>query len=249
MICKHKVNLKTIGGARTIPVIDGKIKWHFDEQYLPSNIDKYKAIVAFQKCFNLLQNEFNPIIFESTGVKEEAPIIIKFASNALGNAPEKFDKGVLAFAYGNYQNFEYASDLFINLDYSWLDMYKPGQIYLQKVVVHELLHCLGFDHSNDSKDVMFWQYQENENITFTEDTKKSIREFYKLAPIVNVPEAPKIIKYDAIEVLREWVKNSVGYVQINERSLISLAKQIGLTLSPLQALKVNQTIFKKYLGL
>ena len=86
--------------------------------------------------------------------------------------PEQFDEGVLAYAYGNFSNFAHASDLFINLAYQWDEMHKPDKINLVKVAVHELMHALGFDHSDIQSDILFWQYQENDEINFSEDTKK-----------------------------------------------------------------------------
>ena len=237
--CIKKDNLKTIRGANTIPVINGKIKWHLDETYLPKSMDKYKVILSFQKTFQIIQSQFGDIIFESTGEVKEAPIIIKFASNELKNMPEPFEDGVLAYAYGNFSNFAHASDLFINLAYKWDEMHKPDAINLVKVAVHELLHALGFDHSDIQSDILFWQYQENDEINFSEDTKKKIREFYKL-------EDP--ISKDLKTALKNWVNNSVGYTQINERSLISLASEIGLTLHPVQPKSTNQTLFKKYVN-
>ena len=234
-----KDSLKTIRGANVIPVINGKIKWHLDETYLPNTMDKYKVILAFQKTFQIIQTEFNPIIFESTSEVKEAPIIIKFASNELKNMPEQFDEGVLAYAYGNFSNFAHASDLFINLAYQWDEMHKPDKINLVKVAVHELMHALGFDHSDIQSDILFWQYQENDEINFSEDTKKKIREFYKLT---------EPISKDAKSALKNWVNNSLGYVQMSERSLISLAKEIGLTLHEVQPKSTNQILFKKYVN-
>lgn len=237
--CIKKDSLKTIRGANVIPVINGKIKWHLDETYLPSTMDKYKVILAFQKTFQIIQTEFNPIIFESTSEVKEAPIIIKFASNELKNMPEVFEDGVLAYAYGNFSNFAHASDLFINLAYQWDEMHKPDKINLVKVAVHELMHALGFDHSDIQSDILFWQYQENDEINFSEDTKKKIREFYKLT---------EPISKDAKSALKNWVNNSLGYVQMSERSLISLAKEIGLTLHEVQPKSTNQILFKKYVN-
>lgn len=237
--CIKKDSLKTIRGASVIPVINGKIKWHLDETYLPSTMDKYKVILAFQKTFQIIQTEFNPIIFESTSEVKEAPIIIKFASNELKNMPEQFDEGVLAYAYGNFSNFAHASDLFINLAYQWDEMHKPDKINLVKVAVHELMHALGFDHSDIQSDILFWQYQENDEINFSEDTKKKIREFYKLK---------EPISKDLKTSLKNWVNNSLGYVQMSERSLISLAKEIGLTLHEVQPKSTNQILFKKYVN-
>ena len=239
MNCIKKDSLKTIRGANTIPVINGKIKWHLDETYLPKSMDKYKVILSFQKTFQIIQSQFGSIIFESTGEIKEAPIVIKFASNELKNMPETFEDGVLAYAYGNFSNFAHASDLFINLAYQWDEMHKPDAINLVKVAVHELLHALGFDHSDIQSDIIFWQYQENDEINFSEDTKKKIREFYKLA---------EPIGKDLKTALKNWVNNSVGYTQINERSLISLASEIGLTLHPVQPKSTNQTLFKKYVN-
>jgi hypothetical protein len=239
MECLKQNNLKTIRGARTIPVIDGKIKWHLDETILPDEMDKYKIILSFQKVFQIIQSQFGEIIFESTGEIKEAPIIIKFASNELNNMPNKFEEGVLAYAYGNFDNFEYASDLFINMAYNWSEMHKPDAINLVKVAVHEILHALGFDHSDIKSDILFWQYQENDEINFSEDTKAKIREFYKLK---------QPISKDLKTALKNWVNDSIGYTQINERSLISLAKEIGLILHPVQPKSTNQTLFKKYVN-
>ena len=118
-------------------------------------------------------------------------------------------------------------------------MHKPDKINLVKVAVHELMHALGFDHSDIQSDILFWQYQENDEINFSEDTKKKIREFYKLK---------EPISKDLKTSLKNWVNNSLGYVQMSERSLISLAKEIGLTLHEVQPKSTNQILFKKYVN-
>ena len=174
------VNLKSISGSKVVPHKDGYIYWHIREDKLTSDIDKYKIILAFENGFKELEKVFYPIQFKSTSVKEEAPILLGFYKQGDKDLPIKFDKDVLAYAFANYEGFSNSSDIFFNDAYKWAELDKPNaEINLKKVFVHECLHALGFDHSNDQKDILFWQYQIGDDITFSQDTVSSIKARYK----------------------------------------------------------------------
>lgn len=177
--CIYQSNLKNIDGAIPIAPVNGVIKWHIDESILPATIDKYKLVMAFQKSFEILSEPFNPIRFESTGNLTEAPIVIKFREGHERDIPNGFGPNVLAYAFPTYkEEFTYASDVFFNIAFEWSDMHKDGHYSLKKVCVHETMHALGFDHSDDINDILFWQYQKDDLITFTNDTRTSIKLFY-----------------------------------------------------------------------
>lgn len=174
------VNLKSISGSKIVTPKDGYIYWHIREDKFTKDIDKYKVILAIENGFKELEKIFHPIQFKSTSNKEEAPILIGFYNDGDSGLPMKFDKYVLAYAYANYDGFANASDLFFNDAYKWAEMDKENtEVNLKKVFVHECLHALGFDHSPDKEDILYWQYQKGNEIKFSVDTINSVRERYK----------------------------------------------------------------------
>ncbi|HRH83572.1 MAG TPA: matrixin family metalloprotease [Bacteroidia bacterium] len=232
--CIRPDNLKKIGGAIPVPDVNGVIYWHLDESVLPTSVDKYQCIQAFEKSFQILSEAFSPKKFVSSGDPKECPIIIKFRNGNEKDIPSGFTEGVLAYSYANYGNtFAYSSDIFFSLKWPWWDMHKPGMISLKKVCVHETLHAMGFDHSDDIKDILFWQYQNNDDIILTEDTRKAIRDFYKLG-------------YD-LKLVKEWILGSKGLQVLPESELIRLAYLSGLTLNNKDPKVKNIDLFKKYL--
>lgn len=180
MCLPQSAGLKTIPNSSAIvPNADRAILWHIREDKLTADMDKYRIILAFENGFKILAHEFHPIQFKSTGNKEEASILIGFYKNGDKDLPSKFGGNVLAYAYANYNNFAHSSDMFFNDAYRWGEMDKAGQEYnLKKVFVHEAMHALGFEHSEIKEDILFWQYQTDDTIFFSDDTKAAIRALY-----------------------------------------------------------------------
>lgn len=232
--CIRPENLNSIQGAKPIPVINGEIKWHLDESVLPAGIDKYQCIQAFEKSFQILQGAFGTIKFVSSGEAKESPIILRFRNGNEPDLPNQFGQNVLAYAFANYDNFEHASDVFFNLKYKWWDMHKPGFISIKKVCVHETLHALGFEHSNDQRDILFWQYQNNDDIILTEDTLTAIRKFYGIG-------------YD-LKLVKDWYLSSKYLTGLPESEHIRLAAMTGLKLDAKNTTAKNIQLFKDYLS-
>lgn len=232
--CIRPENLNSIQGAKPIPVINGEIKWHLDESVLPAGIDKYQCIQAFEKSFQILQGAFGTIKFVSSGEAKESPIILRFRNGNEPDLPNQFGQNVLAYAFPNHDNFEHASDVFFNLKYKWWDMHKPGFISIKKVCVHETLHALGFEHSNDQRDILFWQYQNNDDIILTEDTLTAIRKFYGIG-------------YD-LKLVKDWYLSSKYLTGLPESEHIRLAAMTGLKLDAKNTTAKNIQLFKDYLS-
>lgn len=212
--------LKRINGTTIIKPVDGFIYWHIREDKMTEDFDKYKVILAFENGFKELEKHFHPIQFKSTSDKAQAPIVLGFYKKGDKDLPQPFSSQTLAYAYGNFEGFEHSADIFFNDAYKWAEMNKSGQeINLKKVFVHECLHALGFDHSDDKEDIMYWQYQDNDLITFSKDTIDSIKEHYKSEMEKIKPgdtgtplDEKSIIKKFCIEVL-ELKKNRL-YIPI-----------------------------------
>lgn len=232
--CIRPENLNTIQGSKPIPVTNGEIKWHLDESVLPTGIDKYQCIQAFEKSFQILQSAFNPIKFISSGEPKESHIIIRFRTGNEPDLPNNFGQNVLAYAFANYDNYQYSSDVFFNMKYKWWDMHKPGFISIKKVCVHETLHALGFEHSNDQRDILFWQYQNNDDIILTEDTLAAIRKSYNLG-------------YD-LKLVKEWYLSAKYLNLLPEVDHIKLAALAGLKLDAKNSTAKNIQLFKDYLS-
>lgn len=205
--------LNTIKGARVIPVNkEGYILWHIREDKITSDMDKMKVIMSFENGFKLLEKEFYPIQFKSTSYKEEAPIVIGFFNDSDPDLPTKFGEHVLAYAYGNYANFKYSSDMFFNDKYQWAELNNENIFNLKKTFVHECMHALGFEHSDIQNDILFWQYQPNDDIIFSQDTRDAIQKYYaaemaKVPKVPVVPTAPEL----GLQNEKRFVKNILNF--------------------------------------
>lgn len=229
--------LKRINGSQIIKPQDGFIYWHIREDKMTSDFDKYKVILSFENGFKELEKVFYPIQFKSTSDPKQAPIVMGFYKKGDAGLPQPFGSNTLAYAYGNYEGFEYAADIFFNDAYKWAEMNKSGQeINLKKVFVHECLHALGFDHSDDAADIMYWQYQDNDEIVFSKDTQDSIKLAYKAEMEKIKPSQPtdeqSIIKKFCIDVLevkknRNWIPVLI-FVNISNYFGIQLGKSATL---------------------
>ena len=58
------------------------------------------------------------------------------------------------------------------------ERHSSNHVSLLKVAVHELGHSFNLGHSNDVNDIMYFQYQPNNNIVITDDTSGTIKEIY-----------------------------------------------------------------------
>lgn len=178
---KLKASLSTVDTRFAVrPDKNNVIKWHVAEESFTKDIDKYKQILAFEKGFKILAPCFYPISFDSTSDRKEAPIEMFFKHPRDKSLPEKFDKGVLAYAYlpqGNPLGIE--SNIYFNDEVTWSSIHKKDKFSLLKVFIHEVLHALGLQHSSIKEDIMYPSYQPNNDIVISQDTKDSIRRLYE----------------------------------------------------------------------
>ena len=227
--------LKSIKGSKVIPHKDGYIYWHIREDKMTADFDKYKVILAIENGFKILEKYFYPIQFKSTGNIADAPIVLGFYKAGDKDLPQPFGASTLAYSYANYDNFKSAGDIFFNDAYRWAEMDKPNQeINLSKVFVHECLHSLGFDHSDIETDVMFWQYQNNDQINFSNDTILSIKERYK-DEMARVPGQSG--RFDVAEA-KEFCKQ---IIQVKENKLI-LGGQVFVNLCRYFNLSIDRKV-------
>lgn len=242
--------LKSIKGSKVVPHKDGIIYWHIRENKLTSDIDKYKVILAFENGFKILEKYFYPIQFKSTGNIEEAPILLGFYKNGDTDLPQKFDSSTLAFAYANYEQYKHSSDIFFNDAYKWAEMNKTGQeINLCKVFVHECLHALGFDHSDIQTDILFWQYQSDDQINFSNDTQLSIKERYKdeMARVPGIVTARFDIN-EAKEFCKSIIQVKENKLTLGGQTFVNLCRFFGLSIDrKVNSLAEIRDILIKYL--
>ncbi len=246
----NPIDLKRIGGSSIILPKDGVIYWHIREDKMTADFDKYKVILSFENGFKELEKVFYPIQFKSTSNKDEAPIVIGFYKTGDKELPQPFGKQTLAYAYGNFQGFEHSADLFFNDAYKWAEMNKSGQeINLKKVFVHECLHALGFDHSDDQADIMFWQYQDNDLITFTKDTVDSIKAAYKVEmDKIKVPGSPEKSSHDIVkDFLINFVELKKHRIYIPILVFVAVSKYFGIEI-PKKTTEVKDAVIKFLYG-
>lgn len=218
----QRLDLLTSG--KILP-IDGKIYWHIDN--FTWDMDKFEVILTFEKMFRKIQPYFVPE-FVSTSSPAESQITLRFRKNGDADLPEPFDSGTLAYAYlaNNTDSKGYASDVFFNDGYTWTEMHSDNSISLLKVAVHEVLHACGMHHSDNPEDILFWQYQNNDSIVFSQDTIEAIYKEYGF-PGGNEDDHQYLLHQKYADVFQSWGMLS----RLLERQLVKMAFQLRLTAS------------------
>lgn len=234
--------IATVDISSALKPRNGIIYWHISEEdFAKNSIDKYKIIVAFQKGFEVLTPAFFPIRFESTSDRKLAPIELFFKKNGDKGLPEKFDPGVLAYAFfpgATPQGIE--SNIYFNDELPWEEMHAVGKYSLFKVFVHECLHALGLDHSTIQSDIMYPRYQPNNEIILTGDTLQGLEKLYgktkeKLAlellpkgvpPVVVDPVLPK--PSGLFEWIKSFFRKRADISRLSVDQLETLAKTLDI---------------------
>lgn len=203
-VCKHKhkgiaARLRAILTASSgIAPIEGVIYWHVAN--FTEDMDKFKILFAFERAFSKWQTHFSPIRFESTDDRSKAAIVMHFKQNGDRDLPESFAQNVLAYAFfPQGESLGVHSDMYLNDALNWSEFHAVGAYNLWKVVVHELGHSFGLEHSTDIRDIMYPSYQPNDEVNITQDTIDGITKLYgkiqeRLTPKpepVPVPVPPK----------------------------------------------------------
>jgi len=160
------------------------IYWHL-EGNITEDFEEVKVVEAFRMAFSILQPYFSPIQFKSTSDIKKANLIIHFAVNGDNDLPRQFPKHVLAYAFSPSNN---VSNLWFDDSKEWADMHMPTvtedgeRTYnLTAVTVHEVLHSLGFRHSDAQAwpgDILNPTYQAGGRIEFSQDTVNAINFLY-----------------------------------------------------------------------
>ena len=222
MICNRKIaNIATSESG--ITPINGKIYWHVDENFLSPDLEKYKIIFAIQKSFNKWQPYVNPV-FESSSNPSNSAIIFKFMEDGNPALPFPFDENTLAYAFfPNGQSLGVESDIYVNDAYNWSEMHTPSSFNLFKVIVHEIGHSLGLDHSENIEDILYPSYQPDDNVVVTDDTIEGIERLYgaKLQVDSN-------LNIDCDELLKSIFSTKRLLGRLYEHQLVDLANLLGI---------------------
>lgn len=207
--------------------VSGKVYWHIDESTLTNDMEKYKVIFAFSEAFAKWQPYFLPITFQSTGTISQAQIVVKFANNGDNWLPQPFDSGVLAYAYApRGTSYGLYADVFVNDLYNWQEMHTTGGYFLMKVIVHELGHCFNLGHSQIPSDILYWQYQPNNQINITSDSQNGIYNLYKQYGVKS-PTA----NFTLPSFVKSLIKTKYDLSRMNGTQHLTIANAIGVTFS------------------
>lgn len=234
--CSHatKSNYSLITPGQHLKPIGGKITWHVDESSLTQDLDKYKVLFAFEQAFNKWAQVLHPIVFQSVGAIKDAQIVIKFKSNGDSGLPYPFDETTLAYAFAPQDtSLGLHADMFFNDAYKWDEIHKTGSIYLFKVVVHELGHCLNLGHQTaDVKDIMYPIYQPQGDVVLNSDTRKGIYDLYKQYGVQNTSfSAAGDIDKEVINFIKTIYKTKSDLYRLQRTQLQVIADTLQITFS------------------
>lgn len=210
--------------------LDGDITWYVDESQLPENMTKDRVLFCFERAFGIISKYFQSRKFYS--VKSGAVVEIKFRKNGDPDLPVKFMDKQIAFALPPGDTL-LASDLFVNLEKNFSELHNSGHFNLTKILVHELLHCLGFGHSENPKCILYEKYVPSDEIYFCDELLSLIRLKYG-------------VKYD-LQLIKEWIREGDFLYLHTNRDIIRLGNYLGLNLDPRHEKNYNIHRIKKYL--
>lgn len=226
--CLHNVRsgkYSTLVPGESLVPVNGKILWHIDESSLTADMEKYKVIYAFEQAFKAWQPYMGSISIEATGVKTSAQIVISFKRNGDPGLPEAFGPNTLAYTYApKGTSYGIYADMFVNDEYRWDEMHKPGGYFLFKVAVHEIGHALNLGHqTTDLKDIMYPIYQPNSLVVVNIDNQKGLYSLYSKYGLKN----PETGSKDSVLQILFTSRSDLSRLNINQ--LYKLADYLGLT--------------------
>lgn len=205
---------------RGISPIDGKIYWHLDENNLSPDLNKFQIIFGIENAFKDWQEFVNPK-FQPTNDIEKAAIVFRFMSNGNEELPFPFEPSTLAYAFfPEEESLGIHSDIYMNDFFNWKIMHTESGYNMYKVIVHEIGHALGLDHSEDESDIMFPSYQPNDNVNITQDTIEGISLLYG--------DVEGDGDNSVLEFLRTVFNNEKELSKLYERDLVQIANYIGI---------------------
>ena len=219
--CKHHLNKIETSPRGGITPINGKIFWHIDEEHISQDLDKYKIIHAVQKAFNVWQGYMNPI-FEACEDKSKCQIVFKFMLPDNPEVPFPYD-GALAYAFfPEGESLDITSDVYVNEIYNWGVVHTASGYNLLKVLIHEVGHSIGLNHSEILQDIMYPSYQPNDIVTIDKDTIDGI---YKLYGV----KAPEVDHRECIiNFIKNTFENKASLSRLYEKEIVQIANAIGI---------------------
>lgn len=151
------------------------INWEITYSFIDMHpwLDSTKQQILFNNLFTYIADRLKPIKFRR--VDSNWMIKVNFAEDWDADLPVPFKPQSLAYAFTPWgsRQWEIYVNLNKNITISWTNK-------LLKVLVHELLHSLGFEHSDNPESILYYKNLTDKWIFLPQDELLDMRRLYNL---------------------------------------------------------------------
>lgn len=201
--------------AENIRFSKNEVSYHIDESCLISQS------LRIREAFNIIESYVEKLSFLES-IDEDSSDIYVSCSN------EEIEVGNNLFAVGEGGPTKIIKVGRFNLiEEGRIHLYKASTCDYPVIELHELLHVLGFDHSENPKSIMYEIYKCDQRIT--SDIVKTLNELYSIEPLpdVKISKLEVVKKGKYLDFNITLVNEGMADVGLVELVLLSEGKEIS----------------------